>query len=80
MLSFVYYNPNSFVLDYRLDIIGDIDHNKTLDLRDLIMGLQLLTEIDATVVNIEADVNNDGFIGLEDIIFILHNIYQNQND
>ncbi|WP_207682637.1 Ig-like domain-containing protein [Desulfonema magnum] len=53
-------------------IFGDIDNNETVDVRDAVLGLQILAGITPThPVFITADVNGDGRIGTEEVIHIL---------
>ena len=54
-----------------LVIAGDIDDSGTIDLRDAILDLQILTGLTPEGVNKEADVNGDGKLGLEEIIYVL---------
>lgn len=58
-------------------VIGDIDCNGSVDLADLILALQILIADepgDAEICN--TDVNNDGKIGVEEVIYILTDLLQ----
>ncbi len=55
-------------------IPGDIDGNDVLDLTDVIVGLQTTSGIDQTQCTADADVNGDGRVGLEEVIFIMQNV------
>ena len=67
-----YGNDVTFVT---LHIPGNIDCNGDVDLADLILALKISAGIattDETVCN--ADVNNDGKIGVEELIYILQEV------
>lgn len=53
---------------------GDIDGDDDVDLADAIAGLKILADIPPATVNLDADVNQDGRIGLEDVIFVLQKV------
>ncbi len=57
---------------------GDINDDSTVDLRDAILILKILAGIDTgdAVINLNADVNGDGKIGMEEVIYILGNVSQ----
>ena len=51
---------------------GDVDGNRRIDLLDLIRALRLLTLGDGGGdIYLEGDVNNDGRIGLEEIVYLM---------
>lgn len=51
---------------------GDVDGNGIVELNDAILALKVLSGVSASdPVFVEADVNNDGKIGIEEVIFIL---------
>ncbi|MCP4110390.1 MAG: calcium-binding protein, partial [Desulfobacteraceae bacterium] len=52
------------------DVSGDIDGNRRVDLADAILGLRILAGIDYSV-NIACDVNGDGQISIEDVLYAL---------
>lgn len=52
-------------------IAGDIDGSGTVDMRDLILVIQIISGTTPTVPIHMGDVNGDGRIGLEDTIHIL---------
>ena len=54
-----------------LVIAGDTDDSGIIDLRDAILDLQILAGLTPEGVNKEADVNGDGNLGLEEIIYVL---------
>jgi PKD repeat protein len=54
---------------------GDVDGNGILDLSDAIAALRILAGV-ATPISVGGDVNGDGKIGIEEIIFILRSISQ----
>lgn len=55
---------------------GDIDDSGAVDLSDAILALQVGTGItpSSTTIRKEADVNSDGKIGLEEVIYILQKV------
>ena len=57
---------------------GDIDGKGGLTLADAIVGLKILAaaDISGETVNLNADVNSDGMIGQEEVIFVLREIAQ----
>ncbi len=57
---------------------GDIDGNEFTDLSDAILVLKLLAGITAGNINADADINKDGKIGLEEIVYILQKISELQ--
>jgi len=61
----------TFTINGVVEIMGDIDGKGTVDLADAILTLQILAGINPPDVNVGADVNNDGRIGLEEVVYIL---------
>jgi hypothetical protein len=55
--------------------LGDIDGNFVVDLTDAILAFQIMagTQPSATI-QMEADVNNDNRIGLEEVLYILQHV------
>jgi hypothetical protein len=58
---------------------GDIDRNDFVDLADAIIGLQVLSGMNPTAVGEDytssnADVNGDGKVGLEEVVYILQEV------
>ena len=51
---------------------GDINGDGFIDLKDIITGLQTLTNSYSGNTNLEADVNDDNKIGMEEILFDLN--------
>ena len=57
------------------DYSGDIDGDLDVDLADAILALQIMAGIQpSTTIHTEADVNNDGKIGLEEVLYILQHV------
>ena len=55
-----------------LVIPGDIDNSKTIDLRDAILAIKIVSGISPTqIIYDAADANGDGKIGLEEAIYAL---------
>ena len=50
---------------------GDIDGSGSVDLADIILTLKLLTEIHTDRICIYADVNDDGKIGMAELVYVL---------
>jgi len=70
-----------YILKYidNLPAYGDIDNNKKIDLIDFITILQILTDIDYHRIQnicIEAEINNDNQIGIEEAIYIIKTLSQ----
>ncbi|MFZ2634387.1 MAG: PKD domain-containing protein [Desulfosalsimonadaceae bacterium] len=78
-----WYNPNGFgnkVSDYvkyspwtggSIPVPGDINHDGKVDLADTVLALQIMAGIVPTPpVFLDADVNNDSRIGMEEMIYI----------
>jgi hypothetical protein len=61
-------------INLSLKIYGDIDDSGVVDLADAILGLKASLGLTADHVNLNADVNNDGKIGLPEVIFILQTV------
>ena len=59
---------------------GDINGDTVVGLDDAILGLKILAGIntDDFVVDMNADVNEDGHIGIEEVIFILKEVAASQ--
>jgi len=55
-------------------IAGDINVSGEPDLADAILTLQVLAGINPPNINVGADVNNDGKIGLEEVVYILQKV------
>ena len=53
---------------------GSIDGDSIIDLADAILALQVLAGMEPSPVFKEADVNEDGKIGLEEVIYILQEV------
>lgn len=65
---------------YSAPPVGDIDGSETVDLIDALLALQVLGKIDVSgqirsdYITSGADVNGDGNIGLEEVIYIIQDI------
>ncbi|MFZ2808072.1 MAG: BACON domain-containing carbohydrate-binding protein [Desulfosalsimonadaceae bacterium] len=58
-----------------LKIHGDVNNDRVVDLSDLILTLQILAGVDMPhAINMDADVNDDGKIGIEEAIYILNKV------
>ena len=56
-------------------IFGDINDSNAIDLSDLILAAQIISGITPLqTINKEADVNGDGKIGMEEVIYILQKV------
>ncbi len=55
---------------YQRNNLGDMDNNQTVDLRDAISGLKILTDINIPGISV-SDINGDNKIGFEEIFYIL---------
>ncbi len=70
------------VIIYVFEIIrvGDINGDRTVDLQDIILALKVLAGIGEDDMYIEADVNRDGKIGTEDLIYMLQFVSELRQD
>ncbi|MBW2558618.1 MAG: fibronectin type III domain-containing protein [Deltaproteobacteria bacterium] len=78
------YNDNTVYSEYSVKEVsattdnavpGDIDNNKIIDLKDAILGLQLLSGMEpASTIYKETDLNGDKKIGMEEVIYILQHV------
>jgi len=55
---------------------GDVNGDRSVDLADAILAIQVLTGVNPAGILLEADVNGDGKIGLEEAIYILQIVGQ----
>ncbi|MFH1642871.1 MAG: hypothetical protein ABIC04_08300 [Nanoarchaeota archaeon] len=76
-------DTGSYSFEHSADVLptplkGDIDGNGIVDLTDLILALKIMGNIDTNgiPIHLTADVNGDGKIGLEEVIYILQEISQ----
>jgi hypothetical protein len=53
---------------------GDVDGDGDVDLQDAILALKVLAGLNPSGVYVGADVNEDGQIGIEEVIFILRTV------
>jgi hypothetical protein len=61
-------------------IIGDVDGNDTIDLRDAILVLKMISALPpGTAIYYGADIDGDARIGTAEIIYILQRIAQLRN-
>ena len=56
------------------EIMCEKDEHGVLDIADAIVALQILCGLNPGEVNKDADVNGDGRIGLQEVIYILQNV------
>jgi len=54
---------------------GDINHSGTVDLTDLILALKATTELSSRSIYLDADVDEDGKIGLAESIYIIKKVF-----
>lgn len=59
---------------------GDIDGNKHLELSDVIIALQLITDTPTVSPLISADVNDDFKIGLAEALYLLQHLAESQDE
>ena len=55
---------------------GDLNADRAVDLKDLIIALQISTGTSISQISIDADTNNDDRIGMIDALFILRSLVQ----
>jgi hypothetical protein len=56
------------------EVLGNIDDLNCTDLKDAVLAAQVLAGMAPTPVYISGDVNNDGQIGMEELIYILQRV------
>jgi hypothetical protein len=57
-------------------IIGDTDGSGSVDLKDAVLSLQIAVGVNSgAVIYRDADCNGDGRIGMEDALYVLHQLY-----
>ena len=64
-------SPQSGPFLFTLAIKGDLNGDGMVDLKDVIIGLQVLVNFTPNEPVITGDVNNDGRIGLEEVLYCL---------
>jgi len=63
------------LIDYPKPIIkGDVDDNSVVNLADAVLTLRIIAGIDPVEINIDADINADWKIGMEELLFIFQDI------
>ena len=62
----------SFTVNYT--ILGNINGDDKIDLSDAILAIQVITGLHPAGVNLNADVNNNGKIGMAEVLYILQRI------
>jgi len=65
-------DPQTFRIT--VGISGDADDNGIVELRDVVIMLQVLTGIVPNDICLGADVNSDGKIGMEEVVFALEEV------
>ncbi len=62
--------------DFYPTVLGDIDGNDAVNLEDAILGLRILSDINTEdkKIFLDADVNGDGRIGIEEVLYILQKV------
>lgn len=68
-------SPQSGPFMFTLALKGDLNCDDTVDLKDVIIGLQALTNLNpnSSLPDKTGDVNKDGKIGLAEVIYCLNN-------
>ena len=70
------YNSNTIPNDLNSYpvVAGDVNGDKIVDIKDLILSLKIITDTNNSKILIGSDVNNNGKIGTEDAIYILQHL------
>ncbi len=55
-------------------LVGDINDDQVLNLKDVITGMQILVNIPTSNISIKGDIDNDKRVGLQEIIYDLKKI------
>ncbi len=66
--------PRKLKITLLSDLTGDIDGDMILNLSDAILVLKLAAGLGPDVVNVNADVNKDGKIGLAEVVYLLQHV------
>ncbi len=67
-------SPQSNPFLFTLVLKGDINGDGLIDLKDVIIGLQVLMNLTPSELVKAGDVNNDGKIGLEEVLYCLKKV------
>ncbi len=63
-------------------MLGDVNQDESIDLSDVICSLQVVTQTEPkntiNTINIDADINNDRKIGLEEALHVLRKVAELQ--
>lgn len=59
-----------------VDLPGDMNGDGSIDLKDVIIGLQVMANSTTENVSINADANGDGKIGLSDVLYSLSKVVE----
>jgi hypothetical protein len=55
-------------------IAGDVNGDRVVDLKDAIIALEILSDMDVEKINRRADVNDDYKIGVPEAVFVLQEV------
>ncbi|MCP4348499.1 MAG: hypothetical protein GY795_23695 [Desulfobacterales bacterium] len=64
-------DPDGQTVDFVLEPIGDVDGNKKTDMADAILALQVAAGLNSGNIDMSADINSDGKIGIEEAVYVL---------
>ncbi len=69
-----YLNPIDISVAANCGLYGDVNHDGLVDLSDAVLALTVVAgTVPPETVNIDADVNSDGKIGIAEVIYVLRN-------
>lgn len=60
--------------------VGDVNGDKTVDLQDVILTLKILSGMNRNDIHTDAEVNGDGKIGTEELIYMLQFVSELRED
>ena len=57
-------------------LIGDLDNSGVVDLADAVLACQIITSLSPLAINPAADINNDGKLGLPEVLYVLRKVVE----
>lgn len=73
-------SPENLVMISDMVYAGDLDNDKSVDLADAVRSLQMMAGISGQTASLDAEINNDGRIGTEEVVYILQKMSQFRSD
>jgi cyclophilin family peptidyl-prolyl cis-trans isomerase len=73
-------SPENLVMISDMVYAGDLDNDKSVDLADAIRSLQMMAGITGQTASLDAEINHNGRIGMEEVFYILQKLSQFRSD